>query len=141
MKNLSIISVLFFLFIRCNKNGVDSPTCTANAATIAGTYITIAFTYKETPTADPYDIYAVMSPCEKDDLIILNTNNTCDRTEGEILCSPPRDESGNWSISGSTLNIDDAPATIKSFDCKTLVLVQNDLDKPGDQLTITLQKQ
>ena len=140
MKKLLTIPFLFFLFISCNKDD-DPPTCTTTAATLTGTHKVIASTYKETPTSDETDEYALREACEKDDLIVLNSNNTYNATDAGIACAPPNDDSGNWGLSGSTLTIDGDQVTIKSFDCKTLVLVQSNLDSPGDLLTITLQKQ
>jgi len=140
MKKLLTIPFLFFLFISCNKDD-DPPTCTTTAATLTGTYKVIASTYKETPTSDETDEYALREACEKDDLIVLNSNNTYNATDAGIACAPPNDDSGSWSLSGSTLTIDGDPVTIKSFDCKTLVLISKDDLISGDETSLTLQKQ
>jgi len=39
------------------------------------------------------------------------------------------------------MNIDGDLTTIDSFDCKTLVLVNNDVNVSGDKLKITLTRQ
>ena len=141
MKKLLTLSFSYLLFIACNKDESGTPTCTTTAATIAGTYKIIASTYKETPTSDEVDEYSLMDACEKDDLIELNSNNTYNATDAGIACSPRSDESGSWSLSGSTLTIEGDPVTIQSFDCKTLVLILADYDVAGDQLIVTFQKQ
>jgi hypothetical protein len=140
MKKFLTTPILFFLFISCNKDD-NPPTCTTTTATLAGTYKIIANTYKETPTSDEEDQYALKDACEKDDLLVLNSNNTYNATDAGIACSPPNDESGSWSLSGSNLTIDGEPVTIKSFDCKTLVLISMDVFVTGAQISLTLQKQ
>ena len=50
-------------------------------------------------------------------------------------------DSGTWSVSGSSMNINGDLSTIESFDCKTLVLVNSDVNVPGDKLKITLTRQ
>jgi len=140
MKKFLSIPFLFFLFISCNKDD-NPPTCTTTTATLTGTYKIIASTYKETPTSDEVDEYALRDACEKDDLLVLNSNNTYNATDAGIACSPPSEDSGSWSLSGSNLTIDGDPVTIKSFDCKTLVLISKDVLVTGDQISLTLQKQ
>jgi len=143
MKKLLILSFSFLLFISCNKDESDSPTCTTSAATIAGTYKTTAAVYKETSSGAEQDVYdLLLNDCEKDDLINLKTNSTYEITEGTINCTPPSDPiSGSWSIPGSNLILEGESSTIKSFDCKTLVLVLHDYDVAGDQLIVTYLKQ
>jgi len=140
MKKFLTLLFLFFLFISCNKDD-NPPACTTTAATLTGTYKIIASTYKETPTSDEVDEYSLMDACEKDDLIELNSNNTYNATDAGIACSPRSDESGSWSLSGSTLTIEGDPITIQSFDCKTLLLISKDGFVTGDETSVTLQKQ
>jgi hypothetical protein len=54
---------------------------------------------------------------------------------GTIYISCKKDKSGN------SMNIDGDLTTIESFDCKTLVLVNNDVNVTGDKLKITLTRQ
>jgi len=62
-------------------------------------------------------------------------------TDAGTVCSPSGGDSGTWSLSGNTMNVNGDLATIESFDCKTLVLVNNDVNTTGDKLKITLTKQ
>jgi hypothetical protein len=143
MKKLLTLSFSYLLFIACNKDESGTPTCTTTAATNAGTYKTTAAVYKETSSGDEQDVYdLLLNDCEKDDLMNLKTNSTYEITEGAITCTPPNAPiSGSWSISGSNLVLEGESNTIKSFDCKTLVLILNDYDVAGDQLIVTFQKQ
>ena len=141
MKKLFPISLMLFLFTNCSKDPDDNNTCTTTAANIAGSYKVSASTYKETPTSDEEDLMATMEPCEKDDLLTFKTDGTYETLDAAIVCTPPNDEIGDWNLSGSTLVVDGEPVTIKSFNCKTLVLVTSEIFIPGDQLTLTLQKQ
>jgi hypothetical protein len=140
MKKILTLVFAACIFVSCDKDDDDAP-CTTNAASIAGTYKTIASTYKETPTSDPEDALADLEPCEKDDLQTFKTDGTYEAKDAGTVCDPSTDDAGTWSVSGTNLIIDGDPVTIKSFDCKTLVLVVKDIFAAGDEVSVTLQKQ
>lgn len=58
-----------------------------------------------------------------------------------IVCSPPDDDNGTWSLVGNAMTIDGDQTGIESFDCKTLVLFNTDISTAGDRLRITMVKQ
>lgn len=58
-----------------------------------------------------------------------------------LVCSPPDDDNGTWSFVGNAMTIDGVPASIESFDCKTLIISTTDLSVSGDRLKITMIKQ
>ena len=58
-----------------------------------------------------------------------------------MVCSPPGNDNGTWTVSGNTMTVDGEATTIQSFDCKTLILSNNDIQTSGDKLTITLIRQ
>ena len=144
MKKLLFLPVILFsiagvIFVSCKKD----PSCSTDVASLSGSYKFAAYTYKQTPTSPEEDWIPVVfqDACERDDILSLSTNGNYTVTDAGIACSPSGGDSGTWSLSGSTLNIDGVPATIESFDCKTLVLVNNDVNVPGDKLKITLTRQ
>jgi hypothetical protein len=148
MKKLPFLPTIIFAItvvigISCKKDKDKSPSCTTDVASISGSYKFTAYSYKETPTSPEQDYFTVIFPdaCERDDVLSLNSNGNYTITDAGIVCSPAGSDSGTWSLSGSTMTINGDPATIQSFDCKTLVLVNNDIMVSGDQLKITLAKQ
>lgn len=139
----SAMILMLFLVSSCKKDKDKGPSCTTDVASISGSYKFAAYTYKQTPTSPEEDWLPVVFPdaCEKDDIISFSTNGNYAIIDAGIVCSPSGGDSGTWSLSGSTINIDGDPATIESFDCKTLVLVNNDVNVAGDKLKITLARQ
>ena len=139
MKLLIALSFILLVVTSCSKD--DSTTCGMTKENIAGNYKVTGNTYKQTPTSQEENLMDDAAPCEIDDVITFNTNNTYEVADLGIACSPTNDDSGTWSVSGSTLTIDGESTTIKSFNCKTLVAVTTDVFVAGDQITLTLTKQ
>lgn len=61
-------------------------------------------------------------PCEMDDNVKLNADNTYTYTDAGVVCSPSGNDAGTWSISGSTLTFDAYPMTVHGFTGSTLTL-------------------
>jgi len=148
MKKLSLLPLVLFtiigmIFISCKKDKDKTPDCSTDVASISGSYKFTAYTYKETPTSPEQDWLSTVfpDPCEKDDVISFNANGNYTVTDAGIVCSPAGGDNGTWSLSGNSMNIDGDLTTVESFDCKTLVLVNNDVAVTGDKLKITLTKQ
>lgn len=141
MKLFIALSCMFLFLTSCDKDDEDSNTCSTTKENIAGNYKVTGNTYKQTPTSQEENLMDDAEPCDLDDVITLNSNNTYQVADLGVVCTPANDETGSWSVSGSTLTIDGEPATIKSFNCKTLVAVTTDVFVAGDQITLTLTKQ
>jgi hypothetical protein len=77
---------------------------------------------------------------EKDDLIIFNANNTITFSDLGLTCTPPGDDTGVWSLSGSSLNFDGVLHTITSFSCSGMTATSTG-PAAGETETITLAKQ
>ena len=142
---LPIISLVItgVICISCKKDKDKGPSCATDVASISGSYKFAAYTYKQTPTSPEEDWFPLVFPdaCERDDVLSFTANGNYTLTDAGVVCSPSGSDSGNWSLSGSTMNIDGDLTTIESFDCKTLVLVNNDVNVSGDKLKITLTRQ
>ena len=147
MKKLLLLPILFAITvmvgISCKKDKDKGSSCATDVSSISGSYKFTAYTYKQTPSSPEEDWLPIifLDPCEKDDVISFNSNGNYLVTDAGIVCSPAGGDSGNWSLSGSTMNIDGDPTTVESFDCETLVLVNTDVNVIGDKLKITLTKQ
>ncbi len=138
---LSILNVLFFT--ACKKPNV-TPSCTTDAASIAGAYKITAVTYKATATSAEMDYFNTLYPnaCEKDDVYTFQTNGSYQIKDAGTVCSPPGDDNGTWSfVSANSLIIDGDAIVLESFDCKTLILVNTDTQVTGDRLKLTMARQ
>jgi hypothetical protein len=142
MKKLSALLILFLVIVSCKKHD-DKKKCAQDVASISGSYKFTAYTYKETPSSAEEDYFNIIfaDACERDDILTLNSTGNYTVTDAGIVCSPSGGDSGTWSFSGNTMSIDGDLATIESFDCKTLTLVNNDINVAGDKLKITLTRQ
>jgi hypothetical protein len=139
MKRLLTLTCLLILIVSCNKP--DDDDCTANVESIAGSYKVVASAYKQTPTSPEENRMDDSDPCERDDVLTFKTDNSYEVADLGLACEPSNDETGAWSVNGSTLVFDGDPVTIQSFNCQTLVLISRDVFLDGDQISLTLQKQ
>lgn len=126
------------LFISCKK---DKENCDVNSTSISGSYKQTSSKYKQTPSSAEVDFFATLDACEKDDLLVLNSNGTFNYQDAGTACSPSGSYSSTWSLSGNTITIDGESGTVQSFNCTTLTLYIENIFVPGDRLTTTLVKQ
>jgi ABC-type Fe3+-citrate transport system substrate-binding protein len=70
------------------------------------------------------NLYDSLPACERDNIIQLDTNKTAHFIDAGVVCVPPSDSTGTWSLSSNTDTIYIAGTAnfIKSWDGKTLVL-------------------
>ena len=139
-KIFSIVLIAVLFATACDKK--DNP-CMTSVASLSGTYKITAVTYKTSPSSAEIDYFNILFPdaCERDDLYTFQTNGTYQIKDAGTICSPSGDDNGTWSFSGSTIVIDGDPTTLENFDCKTLVIANNDTQTPGDKLKLTLTRQ
>lgn len=142
MKKISIYLFFLVCIFSCKKKDTEQ-NCTTNTASIAGSYKITAVAYKANTSATEVDFYQQFfpEPCDRDDILTFNVNGTWVQKDAGIVCSPSNDDNGSWSVTGQTMFVDGDAATIKSFNCKQLVLTNIISPSTGEQFTITLTKQ
>lgn len=140
MKKLFILLAALVLIFSCKK---DNKSCSINVTSISGTYKITAYTYKSTQSSPEVDYYTILFPdaCDRDNLLKFDTNGSYQLIDAGLVCSPSGNDNGTWSLSGNSMVIDGDATTIESFDCKTLVFSNTDVDQQGDKLKITLTRQ
>ena len=131
------------LFFSCKKDENKNSGCAVNVSSVSGSYKFTAYKYRANSTAAEQDYFNIIfsDPCERDDVLTLNSNGSWILADAGVVCTPPGDDTGIWSLTGNTLNVDGDLATIESFDCKTLVLLNTDVIVTGDKVRIYLTKQ
>jgi hypothetical protein len=69
-------------------------------------------------------LYDSLPACDKDNVIQLDSNKTAHFIDAGIVCVPPSDSTGTWSLSSNTdtLYVAGTANFIKSWDGKTLIL-------------------
>jgi hypothetical protein len=140
MKKLIILLLPVLLILSCKKD--KDPSCKTDAASIAGPYKVTGVTYKPDASSPETDYYNILFPdaCDRDDILTFNINGTYLLKDAGVVCSPSNDDNGTWALSGTTMQIDGDPSTVESFNCKTLVLSNTDI-QTGEKLKITLARQ
>jgi hypothetical protein len=110
-----------------NKQLVGTYKLTASTATSAGATV---------------DLMQYMDDCEKDDLLVLNADSTFDQIDAGVSCGNS-DGSGTWVVSGNLIIVGgNDSSTIKSFNGKTLVLSQTEIEQGKSVVeTTTMTKQ
>jgi hypothetical protein len=142
--NLTISTIaLFLLFIACKKsdNNISNAKTVQN---LAGSYTITAINIYALGVN--FDEFATLDACQKDNIVKLNAdpNMTCDFIDAGVVCVPPEDSTGVWSLSANadSLTIQGTTAFIKSWDGKTLILAETGLiSNQVATTTITLFKQ
>ena len=117
----TVAAAALFSFISCKKS--DNVSSAKTVQNISGSYNLTGLTWSALGvTANVYDS---LPPCEKDNIIQLNTDGSVHEIDAKILCVPPESDSvSTWSLSskGDSLYLDNSPYLIKSWDGKTLVI-------------------
>jgi hypothetical protein len=142
MKKTTLIIMSAVLLFSCKKDSDEPQACTANTTSILGSYKITSMLYRANASATETDVFTIwFDECKRDNVLTFLTNGVYQEEDSGIECSPAGDENGTWALSGNTMTIDGDLTSLESFDCKTLVLVNNDTQTAGDRLQITLRKQ
>ena len=140
MKKLSILSLLALLILGSCKKDTPSTSCTYNTASVLGSYKSTSFLYKANAATPEVDLFPSYPDCQKDDLLIFNSNGTYTLSEGATSCNPSNADSGTWSISGNNMILDGETVEIQNFSCSGFKVKTTDIIS-GETFTITLAKQ
>ena len=108
-------------------------------ASLSGTYGLTALTWTYGGTT--YNIYDSLDACDRDNLTRLNTDMSLNFIDAGVVCSPPTDDNGQWSLSGDSLYFDNIATKIESFDGTTLVLSGHPANEPLVSANTILTKQ
>jgi hypothetical protein len=145
MKKIVFMFLSAIAFYSCHKDPKDPPpNCTTSVASIAGDYKITAATYKESATSPEADYMNELfpDPCQRDNLYTFKTDGSYQIADVGLVCSPPDNDNGTWSLLGTTnLQIDGDPTILESFDCKLWIIANTDIIVNGDKLKLTLTKQ
>ena len=138
MTKLLLALLSLALIFSCKKNDTKQ-SCSLDMTSVAGTYGITTYIYRASPTSPGQDFTNVFLPnqCERDDSVTLSTDGKYVYKDAGMACSPPRDTTGTWSLTGATLILDGTITTVKSFDCQTLILAETNLFTAGDEVDIT----
>ena len=130
------VIVVAFASVSCKKD----KTCDLNQGNFVGSYKVTSFKYKADATTPEVDEFATWDACEKDDLVIFNSNNTITYQDAGVVCTPDGNGNGIWSLSGSNINVDGQAGTVSSFSCDNTTITLPG-STAGEVTTITLARQ
>jgi len=117
-------SALTLVLVSCKKDDKDEAV-TPTKENLTGSYKMTAATISQSgSTVDAYN--QLMEACDRDDIYKLNADNSYVVQDAGTVCSPSNDDTGTWSLSGTTINMDGEVGTIKSWNGKTLVVEGTD---------------
>lgn len=140
MKKILLAAALgLFVFSSCDKD--DGDDCETTMASIAGSYKLVSIKYKANAAAPEIDAMSLLPACEQDDIYVANANGTFTVQDAGVACTPSSAASGNWSLSGNTIDLGGLFSGTVTYDCSTLIVVDNDVNVTGDKVTVTLDRQ
>ena len=115
---------LFLVFNACSKSS-SGPSNAKTVANLSGSYNLTALT--GSVLGVNINLYDSLAPCDRDNIIQLDTNGIAQFIDAGIACVPPSDSTGAWSLSSNTdtIYVDGSANFIKSWDGKTLVLTSS----------------
>jgi hypothetical protein len=138
-KIITLAAFLTVIFSSCKKAEViPESNCVLSASNILGTYKITSILYKSNPQTPEIDYFIYYDECEKDNLLIFNSNNTYIISEGATACSPTRTESGHWNLNQSLITINSELGTITDFTCTGMKIKKV---YGAEETTIILAKQ
>jgi hypothetical protein len=114
---------LILIIHSCKKNDSNSNNPSARTVqNLSGSYNLTAVT--ASVLGATINLYDSLPACDQDNVIQLDTNKTAHFIDAGVVCVPPSDSTGIWSLSSNTDTIYVAGSAnfIKSWDGKTLVL-------------------
>ena len=99
MKKLFLfLAVYAFAFSSCKKK---DKACSLTEANLVGSYKITSVKYKASASSSEIDYTdQFFEPCEKDDLLILNSDHTVIYSDVGTVCSPSGDDQSDWRLSG-----------------------------------------
>lgn len=123
MKKILLAVTILVAVTSCKKDK-DDENCTLSSTSIVGSYKTTAVKYKASAADAEIDEFATWDACEKDDIVVLNANNSVTYQDAGISCTPSTNDTGAWLLSGSSLNIDGEIYTVTAFSCSGMTLTR-----------------
>ena len=146
MKKLFLLLFIPFCIVAACKKSNDDPK-PANAerkALLTGTWKLTAqtysppFDYDQDGTTET-DAYAVLEPCQKDNLLTFLSDGTWKEDFGLLVCDWEDNPEGQWVLSedGNMLTIDGEKCTIQQLD-EHIFKIQVKFQKPEDDVTYTV---
>ncbi|MFM7709691.1 MAG: lipocalin family protein [Ferruginibacter sp.] len=137
-KSLLLSLIIVTLFSACQKESANT-VCIFDASGITGTWKLTGLKIKPDANTAEVDLYATLDVCEKDDVLVFNTNGTYNYNDIGAVCTPSGSDAGTWSVSGNALTVDGEAWQKQSFSCSSLVLKLTDPTTGGYTL-LTLTK-
>ena len=112
---------LLLVIHSCSKKS-DNPANARTVLALSGSYNLKALT--ASVLGQTLNLYDSLPACERDNIIKLNSNLVAQFIDSGVVCVPPSDSTGTWSLSQNTdtIYIAGSASFIKSWDGKTLVL-------------------
>ena len=144
MRKIPFIALVVLFFVSCEKDDNGTSGCQLNSTSFTGTYRVTAIKYKQTPTSPEQDMYSTIysSPCETDNVYIFSNTGSYQYSDAGVVCVPPDNFTGTWSLSGNTITIDGSNAQVSDFNCNSgFKLVANNVFTSGDIFTATYVRQ
>ncbi len=129
MRKIIPVASLFALLLvihACSKKNDSSPANARTVQNLSGRYNLISLTANV--LGEKLDLYDSLPPCEQDNVVILKSDMTAQFVDSNVVCTPPSDSTGTWSISQNTdtIYVSGTPSIIESWDGRTLVLNNNE---------------
>ena len=138
-KIITLTAFLTIIFSSCKKaEVVPESTCLLSASNLLGTYKITSILYKSSPQTPEIDYFMYYDECEKDNLLIFNSNNTYIISEGATACSPTTTESGNWNLNQSSITMNSELGSVTDFSCSGMKIKKV---YGAEETTIILAKQ
>ena len=122
-KIIALALLVATTFSACKKDDDNNDSLAVTKENLAATYTLSTIKVKATGTAEQ-DVTSQVPACSKDDQIILKSDLTIQYKDAGTVCSPSGDDTGVWSVSGSTITMDGDDYIVKSLTKGTLVLEQ-----------------
>jgi|JI6StandDraft_1071083.scaffolds.fasta_scaffold18867_4 hypothetical protein len=138
MKKIMLAACLMaFAFVSCKKD--KDPVCELTKDNLVGSYKITGLKYKANTATAEVDEFIGWDACEKDDITVLNADNTETYTDAGIVCTPNGSDTGVWSFASNVFTLNSQTGTISNYSCTGMTVIFTGTSA-GETTTITLVK-
>ncbi len=123
MKNIATAPLvcLLFLLSSCKKNKESTPI---NSENLAGIYTLVSMRMSASGVPEQ-DALSTIDQCQKDDLYILNVDNSFNYIDAGLTCDPAGNFDGSWELDGHHISFYGEAGEITRFDGKELEITRS----------------
>lgn len=137
-KSILFFSLAFVVIATGCKKDDKETVCDLNATNMVGSYKLSSVLFNGTEVINDPTFFEA---CSRDDIFTFVSGGTYTITEGQTACATPTNETGNWTLTGTTLDLDGEAGQVSAFSCTGFTYTMSYTDPTPFTLVFKFNKQ